>query len=109
MDKQPEFDKPTNEWIDEDIEVKVVSPVFNEKTHTVTLKEETKTVKQKTYYADSTPAMIVCKEHVYLCVNKGKYHFKCTKCDWNRIAPPVSFKFDESTGILTRRASGVRV
>jgi hypothetical protein len=106
MDK---FNKPTNEWIEEDVEVKVMTPVFDEKTKNMTLKEETKIVKQKTYYADSVPSTVVCNEHVYLCLDKGKYHFKCRKCAWNRIAPPVTFRFDEGTGILTRRSDGSRV
>lgn len=106
MDK---FDKPTNQWIEEDVDVKVMTPVFNEKTKVVELKEEVKTFKQKTFYADSPQTKIVCNDHRYVCLDKGKYLFKCKKCTWNRIAPPVSFKFDQETGILTRRRTGEQV
>lgn len=104
-----QFDKPTNQWIEEDVNVEVTTPKFDEKTKTVSMEKEIKTFKQKTYYAESIPTKIVCNEHVYKCLDKGKYLFKCTKCDWNRVVYPVSFKFDEATGILTRRDSGERV
>ena len=104
-----EFNKPTNEWIEEDVEIKVVSPVFDPETKRVELKQESKMVKQKTFYSNSTPSRVVCKEHIYVCLDKGKYHFKCTKCDWNRILFPVTYRFDEKTGIATNRITGVRV
>lgn len=104
-----EFDKPLNEWIEEDVDVKVMTPTFDPETKKVELKQEIKRVKQKTYYSDSAPTRLVCTDHVYRCIDKGKYKFKCVKCDWHRIALPVSFKFDEATGILTRRDTGVRV
>lgn len=102
------FPKPTNQWIEEDVEVKVMTPVFDPKTRNVTVKEETKVMKQKTYYSDSKPSTVVCAEHVYRCVDKGKYLFKCTKCRWSKIAYPVSYRFDPETGILSNRITGVR-
>lgn len=102
------FDKPVNQWIEEDVEVKVMTPVFDPKTKNVTIKEEVKTAKQKTYYAQSKPSTIVCSEHIYRCKDKGKYLFKCTKCSWHKIAYPVSYRFDPETGILTNRVSGIR-
>jgi len=102
------FNKPTNEWIEEDVDIKVMTPTFDPETNTVKLKEEIKKVKQKTYYAQSTPSTVICAEHVYRCENKGRYLFKCTKCAWHRIAYPVSYRFDPETGILTNRKTGVR-
>jgi len=103
-----QFDKPVNQWIEEDINVDVMTPVVDEKGK-IKIEKQTQTFKQKTFYAQSTPNRVVCNEHIYFCQDKGKYLFRCTKCDWNRVAPPITFKFDESTGILTRRLSGVRV
>ena len=105
----PEFNKPTNQWIEEEVEVKVMTPTFDPVTKNVTLKEETQKATQKTFYSDSIPNTVICSDHVYVCLDKGKYLFKCTKCSWHRVAPPVGFKFDEATGILTRRGTSVRV
>ena len=98
-----------NEFIEEDVPIEVTTPVYDPKTKKVELKKETQTFKQKTYYSDSPPKKIVCNEHTYVCVNKGRYLFQCTKCDWRRFALPVSFKFDPDTGVLTRRNSNIRV
>jgi hypothetical protein len=98
-----------NEFIEEDVQMPVMTPVVDEKNGRIEFKQEMKTVKQKTMYVDSKATKVICNAHVYVCVNKGKYHFKCTKCDWNRIAPPVTFKFNPETGILSYRENGIRV
>lgn len=108
-DQQKPFDKPTNEWIEEDIDLQVMSPVFNPETKRVELKEETKRVKQRTYYSDNPASRVVCNSHHYLPFDMGKYMFKCSKCDWHRIAPPVTFQYLPDTGELVRRKSGQRV
>lgn len=108
-DEQKPFDKPLNEWIEEDVDVKVMSPTYNPQTKRVELKEDIKRVKQKTYYSDSPASRVVCNNHHYQMINPGKYMFKCTNCDWHRIAPPVTFRFIPETGELLRRKTGQRV
>lgn len=108
-EKQQPFDKPLNEWIEEDVDVKVMSPIYNPQTKRVEIKEDVKRVKQKTFYSDSPASRVVCNNHFYLPFDMGKYMFKCRKCDWHRIAPPVTFQYLPDTGELIRRSSGERV
>lgn len=103
------FDKPLEKWIEEDVTVPVMTPKFNPNKGRVEFKQEDKTFKQKTFYSNQTPRNVVCREHVYKCLDRGKYLFKCTKCDWHRIAPPITFKFDPKTGILEYRDGRGRV
>ena len=105
------FDKPTNTWLEEEVEVTTYEPEFDKETESVKIVQKKLKVPQRTYYADSKPQKLVCANHVYACINKGKYMFRCKNrgCSWHRIAPPVSFRFDPQTGILTRRDTGERV
>jgi len=103
------FPKKTNEWIEEEIDIPVMKPVVNEKKKRVEFVRGTEKATQKTFYADSPLKKIICKKHVYKCLDEGKYIFKCKNCDWNRIAYPVAHKFDPKTGILTNRKTGERV
>lgn len=106
---QDKYPFKTNEWIEEDSEIPVISPVVNEKEKRVEFVHTTQKVKQKTYYADSKPIQVVCKDHVYICLDKHKYLFKCTKCDWHRILSPITHKYDPVTGFVTYRESGQRL
>ena len=103
----------TNEWIEEDVEVEVVRPELSEVDgkKKLSYKREKILATQKTYYAKSKPRKITCAQnaHTYACVDKGKYTFKCIDCSWHRVAPPITFKFNPSTGHLTYRKTGIRV
>lgn len=99
---------PLNTWIQEEIDVPSFDPVVNEKEKRVEFNQTTKKATQKTYYAHSTPRRVVCSNHVYTCLDKPKYLFKCTKCDWHKILYPVTYKFDPETGIVTHRETGER-
>lgn len=106
MDK---FDKPTNTWLEEDVDVSIMTPVFDPETHKVEVTETVKRVKQRTFYSDSPATKVVCNHHHYQMINPGRYMFKCIHCDWHRIAPPVTFRFLPETGELVRRDTGQRV
>ena len=95
------FDKPLNKWIEEEVEVDTIKPVVNEAKNRIELKRVKQKATQRTLYSNKPTRRVVCTKHVYACVNKGKYIFKCKKCDWYRIAPPITFKFDQNTGILS--------
>ena len=69
------FDKPLETWITEDVEMLVNTPKVNKEKKRVEFTQEMKTVKQKTFYSDSKPKTVICKQHVYYCVDKGKYLF----------------------------------
>ncbi len=104
-----DFDKPLNTWIEEEVDMPVFTPKVNEAAGRVEFTQETKRVKQRTIYSDSKPTRVVCGAHEYACLDKGKYLFKCKKCDWHKFAYPVTYKFDPTTGIITYRSSGIRV
>lgn len=98
-----------NEWSEETVEIPVMTPQVNEESGRVEFKKENQKIKQKTMYVDTPAKMIVCgKDHVYDCLDRGKYIFKCRNCDWHKIALPITFRFDPETGILTYRENGVR-
>lgn len=108
MTKEP-FDKPLNEWVEEDVEIPVYTPVVNEELGRVEITQGTKKVKQKTMYIPDTSRKTICKDHEYISVDIHKYLFKCIHCDWCRIAPPVTFKYDPSDKSLRYRKSGQKV
>lgn len=103
------FTKPLNKWIEEDVSVEVTKPVMDRESGQVKLEKKTETVKQKSYYTDSTPKKMICSNHEYICLDKPRYLFKCTKCDWHFKAYPVTHKYDPETKHLTRRDNAQRV
>ena len=104
-----DFPGKTNEWIEEEIDVPVMKPRVNERKKRVEFVPTTEKATKKTFYADSPLKRIVCNKHVYRCIDKGKYVFKCKNCDWHRVAYPVTHKFNPKTGILSNRKTGDRV
>lgn len=103
---QNNFPHPTNKWIEEEVDVPVMTPEVNEKEGRVEFTQTIKKVKQRTYYANSKPRRVVCGSHNYICVDKGKSLFKCTKCDWMRIALPVTYRYNPETKKLIHRETG---
>lgn len=99
----------TNEWLEEEIEIPAFEPVVDEVNNRVEIKQTTKKATRRTMYVDSKPTRVICNNHKYICLDKGKYLFRCTKCSWHKIALPISFKFDPETGILTSRTTGIQV
>lgn len=103
---QDKFNKPLNQWIEEEVEMPVFTPEVNEDEGRVEFTQTTKKVKQKTFYSDSPPRRVVCANHEYICLSKPKSLFKCTKCDWNRIALPVTYRYNPETKELIHRETG---
>jgi len=105
------FDKPTNEWIEEDIEINVMTPKVNPEMGRVEFKQTKQKAKRKTFYSDSPNKKMICAdgEHVFNCLDKGKYIFKCKNCDWHKIAYPVTYRFNKQTGKLTHRVTNNQV
>lgn len=99
-----------NEWEEEDVKVTTVIPEYDDKTKKVKYIKKEISATQRTFRAHSKPRKIVCgKNHVYYCLSKGKYLFRCKNCDWHRILFPITYKFDLKTGIATHRLTGIRV
>lgn len=99
--------KPLNQWIEEEVTIPVTSAEYEDgQVKTVT---KNKTFTQKTFYSDNKPTKVICTSHEYECVDKGTYHFKCTKCKWNKIAPPHIYRYNPDTKILSNRLTGNRV
>lgn len=103
-----EFDKPLDEWIEEEIEVPTIEPVLNKSGKVVKLKKTIRKATQKTFYSRGKSRKVLCGDHEYYSLDKGKYLFRCKHCDWRMIAPPINFKFDEKTGKLTHRETGIQ-
>jgi hypothetical protein len=98
-----DFPHKLNEFITEEVEIPATLPVYDDKTKKVSFQEVTQKAVQKTFYAHSVPRQAICTDHVFDCLDKGRYLFRCQKCTWTQIAPPRSFRFDPQTGKLTRR------
>lgn len=103
---QDKFPHPTNQWIEEEVDMPVFDPVVNEAEGRVEFNQTTKKVKQKTYYADSPARRVVCAKHEFVCLNKPRSIFKCTKCDWTRTALPVTYRYNPETKELLHRETG---
>ena len=104
-----DFPGKTNEWIEEEIDVPVMKPHVNERKKRVEFVPTTEKATKKTFYADSPLRKVVGKKHVYRCIDKGKYIFKCKNCNWHKVAYPITYKFNPKTGILSNRKTGDRV
>ena len=103
-----DFPHKLNEWIEEEVDVPSTETVVNEKENRVEFKQNTRKATQKTIYLDSKPTRVICGDHHYTCIDKAKYVFKCTKCDWHKIAFPVTYKFNPETGKLIHRETGIQ-
>lgn len=104
-----DFPYPLNTVIEEDVEIPTFEPVVNEKKQRVEFRKTIRKVKQKTIYVDAKPTRIICaKDHQYLPVDKGRYLFGCIKCDWHKIAFPVTYKYDQDAKTLTHRTTGIK-
>ena len=104
-----DFPHPLNTFVEEEIDIPVTKPIINEKKKRVEFIQGTEKATQKTYYSDSKPKKIICgKNHVYECLDKGKYLFKCINCDWHHYFFPIAYKFNSKTGVVTYRKTGKR-
>lgn len=102
-----DFDKPLGQWVEE--ETPVTKNVYDpEKKRFITTSQIEKT---KTMYIHAPKTKIRCKngEHFFRVVDIHKYIFQCNKCRYARQVFPTTYKFDEKTGSLTHRVTGLRV
>lgn len=98
--------KKLNEWTEEDVEVTVHKPEFDEKTKRVTITQKKEKVKQKVYYAHSTPRKIICNDHFFLPMDPKRYIFRCRKCDYRFQGSTITHKYLPDTGKIVFRLNG---
>jgi len=99
----PNFDKPLNEWVEEEVEIPSFEPVVNEEHKRVEFRQTMKKATRKTYYAKSEPRQLICNEHFFYPEDKKKALFACNKCNYKKIAYPVTYRYNPETGRLTHR------
>ena len=92
MDK---FDKPTNTWIEEEIEITKYTPT--QEGGQTKFKKEIVKVPQKTMYVDSPAKRVMCPtgQHYFFCIDKHKYIFACRYCQYKRQVFPVSYRYED--------------
>ena len=90
------------EFIEEEIPVQKVKFDPDSKRVSVVTQME----KQKTMYIDAPKEKLRCRsgEHVFRCVDNGRYIFSCTKCPFSRQVYPTTYKYDN--GKLIHKITG---
>lgn len=100
---EPKFDKPLNQWIEEEVPVRKnkIDPETGVVTSTIQLE------KVRTKYIQAIPRKHRCKdgEHIFKCIDNNRYIFSCTKCPYSRQVYPTTYKFEN--GKLIHRTTGV--
>ncbi len=103
------FNKPIGEWIEEEVQIPVMTPQVNEKEGRVEFKQRMTTATRKTMYSDNKPRVVMCRNHHFLSHDKKKSIFRCRKCNYHKIAYPVTYRFNQQTGKLIHRITNIRV
>lgn len=103
------FDKPTNQWIEEEVEVPAFEPVVNQKMKRVEFRQTMRKATQKTFYAESKPRQLICNDHFFYPENKKKALFACNRCSYKKIAYPVTYRYNPETGKLIHRVTNKTV
>lgn len=102
VSKKP-FPKPTNQWLEEDVELEINTPDVDMRTGRMKgIKKKKIKAKERVYYADAPTKQTVCGNHYYEVIDKHKYIFKCKNCNYHRVAPPCTY--DLVDGKLVRRS-----
>lgn len=97
---------PLNEMIEEEVDLPVSEPVIDPVNGKATFKTVVKKVKQKSYYTQSIPKMVICGKHFYEPLDSKKYIFKCKNCDYHYQARIPTHKYKPETGELVVRMTG---
>jgi hypothetical protein len=104
---EEKFDKPIGEWIEEDVQV--LKHKFDlEKKRVVSVYEMEK---QKTMYINAPKEKYRCKngEHEFVCIDKHKYIFSCTKCQFCRKVYPTKYMYNSKTKKLIDKSTGIAI
>lgn len=101
------FNKPLNEWIEEEVEVPSFEPIVNEKMKRVEFKQTTRKATKKTFYAKSEPRKLLCSsgEHFFYPKDRKKSIFACNRCGFHKVAYPVTYKYNQDSGQLQHKVS----
>lgn len=96
------FEKPLNQWVEEDVPVQRNEvDLSTGKVTTVTRME-----KQRTMYIDAPKQKYRCRdgEHVFYVRDKHKWIFSCNKCPFSRKVYPTTYRFVD--GKLIHKITG---
>lgn len=101
-----EFDKPLNEWVQEEIEIATIEPVLNEKHEVVGLKHGKRKAYEKTMYVNAPETSVDCGKgsHMWHIPDKHKHVAFCKKCPKRRLIRAVYERVIE--GKIVDRDSG---
>jgi hypothetical protein len=102
------FDKPLDEWVEEEIEIPVIEPVLNKKMEVVGLKHSKRKASQRTIYTQSKEERISCSkgQHNWHIPDKHDHVAHCYNCTKKRMIRAVYERvtggkiLDRSTGDL---------
>lgn len=98
--------KKLNEWTTEEGEITVIAPEIDEKNKRISFKATKEKVTEKVYYSNSTPRMVICKDHFMLPKEPHKYIFKCKRCDFHFHANTLTHKYNPENGKICLRSNG---
>lgn len=100
-----------NEFIEEEVDVRTLTPVPDEKNKRVKLEYGSVKAKQKTMYVDSPSKKVICRPgtHFFVPLDPKKYTFSCRNCDWCYHAQIPTHKYNPEDGSLSYRRTGLKV
>ncbi len=96
-------DKKLNEWVNEAVPIKTVEYDPNTKKATVADKVE----QRKVQYVHAPLKKYRCKngEHIFKVLDRSRYIFGCTKCQYSRLAYPTTFKITPEGYMIDMRTN----
>ncbi len=94
--KKSHPDTPINEWTEEDIMVRTMSPEQTKEGVKLTVKDVP--AKQKVMYINAPIKKAICKrgEHNWYLKDNRKYLFACRNCGYIFRAFPTEFEFENN-------------
>lgn len=101
LDNNP--DKKLNEWLTEDVPVKTVE--FDPQTKKASVVD--KIEQRKVQYVHAPIKKYRCKsgEHVFKVLDRSRYIFGCTKCQFAKQAYPTTFKITPEGYMIDMRTN----
>lgn len=96
-------DKKLGEWLDEEVTVKTVE--FDPQTKKASVVD--KIDQRKVQYIHAPLKKYRCKsgEHVFKVLDRSRYIFGCTKCQYARQAYPTTFKITPEGYMIDMRTN----
>lgn len=99
-----DFNKPLNEWLEEDVEVPVFEAKFDKKGNIEGIEKGTATRHIKTMYTRSDPVKMCCADrtHQWFMSDKRRHIASCRKCTKSRFLRAIYEHIDLDEHIRDR-------